>query len=294
MLLENLKSVKFLRVGRVGQIRFSVPEKMNALTEEIAEDFNTIVSTLRRSPGNLGAVVITGFPAPVFSAGGDLAFLQRRADQGRKQHFHQRNSQIMNEFYHKFLSVRSLPVPTIAAVNGAAIGAGACLALACDMRVFCDTAKIGFTFVSLGLHPGMGATHFVSSVAGPEAAFRMLLSGDVVDGREAVQDLRLGSKLVPGDPALCVEEATKLGERIARQAPIPMRGCMRSLRNIQDQGLDTALWREADAQAHCYATEDMQEGLAALREKRRPNFTSHDMSYTDFFNEGETGMKAKL
>jgi enoyl-CoA hydratase/carnithine racemase len=104
---------------------------------------------MRDNCGDVGAVVVTG-SGKAFSAGGDLAFLRRRSEDSGA-----RNSNIMFKFYERFLCVRKLPVPVIAAINGAAIGAGACFATACDMRVAAAGAKIGFTFPTLGLHPGM-------------------------------------------------------------------------------------------------------------------------------------------
>lgn len=88
-------------------------------------------------------------------------------------------------FYDKFLCVRRLPLPVVAAINGPAIGAGLCFAMACDVRVVSARARLGFTFVGLGLHPGMGATHLVASVAGYEVAYRLLLTGEVISGAEA-------------------------------------------------------------------------------------------------------------
>lgn len=116
-------------------------------------------------------MVLTG-EGRAFSAGGDLAWLRERASSDPRD-----NVDTMLAFYDRFLCLRSLPVPIIAAINGPAVGAGLCLTLACDLRVAARSAKLGFTFVHLGLHPGMGCTHFLPKIAGPQTAARLLLSG---------------------------------------------------------------------------------------------------------------------
>lgn len=256
------------RVGRVAKITLNMPEKLNAMTLELAEAFGDVVARLREDPSDFGAVVITG-AGRAFSAGGDLDWLRRRCSDTPS-----RNAQIMRDFYGMFLCVRRIPLPVIAAVNGPAIGAGLCFAMACDIRVVAKQAKLGFTFVGLGLHPGMGATHLVASVAGYEVAHRLLLSGELIGGSKA-QELHLATQ-VAEDGASAQAEAMRLAGQIAAQAPVAVRATVLSLRQKQDQGLEAALLREADAQAHGYGTADCREGLAAVAEKRRPNFVQYE------------------
>lgn len=238
------------------------PDKLNALTEELGKVFQQRVDELALNPA-LRAVVLTG-AGRAFSSGGDLAFLQARAASAAQE-----NAERMRAFYRRYLSVRDLPVPCVAAVHGAAIGAGLCLAMACDIRVVEDDAQLGFTFVRLGLHPGMGATHLAARALGPEVAARLLLTGDVIGGQEA-QRLGLALESVPSGEAL--PRALALARRMANAAPLALRATLRSLRLASEAELERALWREADAQAHSYASEDLLEGIAALREKRPPRF----------------------
>jgi len=151
----------------------------------MGDQFTDIVHSLCEGPGSegLGAVVLTG-AGRAFSAGGDLQFLYDRAKDTPS-----RNAVIMRRFYEKFLSVRRLPVPVVAAVNGHAIGAGLALALACDVRVCSAEAKMGITFVGLGLHPGMGSTHFLPRLVGVQQASLLMLTGRLVGAQEA---LRIG------------------------------------------------------------------------------------------------------
>ena len=261
-------SVLLNRRDGVAVITLSDPAKLNALNGSMAIDFSKVIDDLCDNCADIGAVVLTG-AGRAFSAGGDLAFLEHRAADTPS-----RNSQLMRRFYASFLQVRRLPIPVIAAINGPAIGAGLCLALACDVRVAAKSAKMGITFVNLGLHPGMGATHFLPQIVGPQIASRMMLTGEVVDGVEAARVGLVAQVSEDGDAAL--EDACELAQRMAQAAPLAVRGCVRSLRMKQDEGLDRALWREADAQAQVWNSRDMREGLDALVERRTPAFSDFE------------------
>ena len=148
--------------GKVAIITLNDPKRLNALNATMGDEFVSIIHDLIESNDmdGLGAVVLTG-SGRAFSAGGDLNFLKDRSNDTPY-----RNAVIMRRFYERFLSVRKLPVPVVAAINGPAIGAGLALALACDVRVASKDAKMGITFVGLGLHPGMGSTHFLPRLVG--------------------------------------------------------------------------------------------------------------------------------
>ena len=265
-------AVSLTKVGRVALITINRPKKLNALTSEVADDFASVITQLVHDPSEYGCAVITG-AGRAFSAGGDLDWLRLRTIDTPS-----RNSKIMHDFYNKFLRVREIPIPVVCAINGAAIGAGFCFAMACDIRIAAEKAKLGFTFVGLGLHPGMGATHLIAGVAGMEVAMRMLLTGDIISGADA-KELRLVSQTAP-DADSCKKAAMELAQRIAAQAPVAVRATVRSLRIKQDEGLDKALWREADAQSYGYSTEDCSEGIEAVAAKRKPRFKMYE-SYQD-------------
>jgi enoyl-CoA hydratase len=213
------------------------------------------------------ALVVTG-AGKAFSAGGDFEFLNNRSnDTGM------RNSVIMRSFYSKFLRIRDLPIPVIAAINGPAIGAGLCFALGADLRIASKSAKLGITFVGLGLHPGMGATYFLPRLVGPQVAARLCLTGEVVTGEEAA---KLGLVVEAVEDTEVLPKSLALASRIAEQAPIAVRSCVRSLRMQHDEGLDRALWREADAQSYCYSGVDLKEGVQAVAEKRKPGFVQRE------------------
>lgn len=252
-------------------VAFNRPMALNSLTEEVGREFGTALRAVHEDVApthseetgkQTRAVVLTGMGS-AFSAGGDWTFLTARSEDNPHH-----NALAMKQFYRLFLEpLRSLPVPVIAAINGHAIGAGLCVALATDMRVASLKAKMGVTFVGIGIHPGMGATHFLPALVGNQIAARLLLTADLVDGAEAKQ---LGLVLDAVEPDQVLPQALALGRRIANQSNVAVQTCVRTLRSKQDQGLESALWREADAQAQCYATRDIREGIASFKEKRPP------------------------
>lgn len=260
--------------GRVAVITLNDPKRLNALNAEMGDEFMEVVKDFQEGPGSdeLGAVVLTG-AGRAFSAGGDLGFLKDRGNDTPS-----RNSVIMRRFYERFLSVRRLPVPVVAAINGPAIGAGLALALACDVRVARHDAKMGITFVSLGLHPGMGSTHFLPRIVGPQQASKLMLTGDVIDGVEAHRIGMVADVVeeLTEDENATLATAIKMARRMTAAAPLAVRTCVRSIRMAQDDGLDRSLWREADAQAQVWNSRDLHEGVDALLEKRRPSFSNFE------------------
>ncbi|KAJ3341911.1 putative enoyl CoA hydratase [Gonapodya sp. JEL0774] len=277
----------------VAIITLNRPKTLNALTEEVGDAFVEVVKVgapsvtgwtgaaavcgwsrvvagteSLSSSSSLRCVVLTG-AGRAFSAGGDMGFLRNRISTTPGK-----NVEVMRSFYSRFLSVRTLPVPTIAAVNGPAIGAGLCLALACDMRVVERGSKVGVNFVRIGMHPGMAGSHLLPHLIGPQLASRLLLTGDLITGAEA---LSYGLAMAaPETGEAVVEEALAVAGRVARASPVAVRGTTRTMRMRTEDGMERALQREADAQAHGYASPDYPEGLAAILEKREPVFRDFD------------------
>jgi enoyl-CoA hydratase/carnithine racemase len=258
----RLEQVEVSVEAGVAELVLDRPATRNAMTEPMGQDIRAAVDSLRARE-DLRVVIVRG-AGGVFSAGGDLSFIEECAAAGAFA-----NRCRMEDFYRLFLSVRALRVPTIAAVGGPAIGAGACFALACDLRVAAADARFGFTFVKLGLHPGMGATYFLPRVVGPAAAADLLLTGRTVDAQEAAR-LGLVSRVVPPDRLL--DEARALAAEIAAGAPIATAQTALTLRGSLERTLDEALAREAHAQSIDYGTADVAEGVAAIRERRPPRF----------------------
>jgi enoyl-CoA hydratase/carnithine racemase len=217
------------------------------------------------------AVVLTG-AGRAFSAGGDLDMLERMARDGnaaRGGETRQRHEAFMGRFYRLFLRIRALPQPSIAAVNGPAIGAGCCVALACDLRLAAADARLGLNFTRLGIHPGMAASWTLPRLVGPARAAELLLTGRLLDGAEA-ERIGLVNRAVPREAVL--DEALALARSIAENAPLAVRGTKRSLARSPEATLDEQLDQEAREQALCYESRDLLEGLAAARARRAPAF----------------------
>jgi len=209
----------------VAVLTFNDPDRLNAMTEPMGQRLNQHVERLKDARG-LRAVVLTG-AGRAFSAGGDLAFLLARAADTPEN-----NVPAMKAFYGLFLSLRTLPVPVLAAINGPAIGAGFCVALGgCDIRYASPKAKMGLTFTKLGLHPGMGATHFLPALVGPSKAAELLLTGRVISAAEAAA-CGLVSEVVDDPTAHALALARELATSCA---PGAVRHCLKTLRSGQVQ-----------------------------------------------------------
>ncbi|GAA2051268.1 enoyl-CoA hydratase-related protein [Catenulispora yoronensis] len=244
-------------------VRLDDPERRNAMTATMTESWGRLMAELA-SDRDLRALVVTG-AGSAFSSGGDLGWIG--AEPGAPV---DRLRARMLPFYRTWLSVRELSVPTIAAVNGPAVGAGACLALACDLRYAADTAKFAVPFTRLGIHPGMAATWLLPEVVGMANARELLYTGRAVSGAEAVA-LGVYNRVFPATDLH--SEVARIAGEIAETAPIAVKLTKEALVGAGHESFEAALRWEALAQPITMATEDLQEGLAAQREKRSPRFT---------------------
>jgi enoyl-CoA hydratase/carnithine racemase len=171
-------------------------------------------------------------------------------------------------FYARYLSVTTLAVPVIAAIEGAAIGAGLAVAMACDLTIVDEDAKLALNFVQLGLHPGMGSTYLAPLRAGAMRGAELLMTGRRFDGRDAA---RFGIALEAVPAADVLPRALALAHAIARNAPLAVAGVKRG-RAVEAEELGRALAHEAREQAISYASADLGEGLLAASERRAPRF----------------------
>jgi enoyl-CoA hydratase len=233
----------------------------NAMSDDMTRQWAQEITRLRRNSG-VRCVVVTG-AGSAFCSGGNLAWIGSEPDKSVDE-----LRERMEPFYRAWLSIRELEVPTIAAVNGPAVGAGLCLALACDLRYAQRGASMSVPFVRLGMHPGMAATTMLPEAIGMAAARDLLLTGRSVDADEA---LRLGLVSAVFDDV--VEGVGAIAEQVAVNAPLPTRLTKLALRDGGHADFEAGLQWEALAQPVTLATTDLQEGLAAARERRRPRFT---------------------
>jgi enoyl-CoA hydratase/carnithine racemase len=256
-----------LRVDRrddgVAVLTLDNPEQRNAMSDAMTASWVAAVDDLA-ADRDLRAVVVTG-AGSAFCSGGNTGWIASEPD-ATVDHLRTR----MVAFYRAWLSIRRLEVPTIAAVNGPAIGAGLCVALACDIRYAARGARLGAPFVKLGMHAGMAATYLLPNVVGEAHARDLLLTGRLVDADEA---LRLGLVSRVLDAAGFLDEVLATAAGVAATAPVASRLTTVALRDGGHADFETALQWEGLAQPVTLATADLQEGIAAAREKRPPRFT---------------------
>jgi len=238
------------------------PDQRNAMSAPMTEAWQATIQQLA-DDATVRAVVVTG-AGTAFCSGGDPRWIAGDPDAP----VHVLRSRMLG-FYRAWLAVRDLEVPTIAAINGPAVGAGLCLALACDLRYAATSARMSAPFVRLGMHAGMAATYTLPRVVGPAHARDLLLTGRIVDAEEA---LRMGLvSEVLGQATFRAEVLSRAAE-IAATAPVASRLTTVALRDGGHADFESALHWEALAQPVTLATEDLQEGVRASRERRAPVF----------------------
>jgi enoyl-CoA hydratase len=256
-----------LRVDRpeagVVLLTLAVPERRNAMTEELTTAWGDAIRLLIGDE-SLRCVVVTG-EGTAFCAGGDLSWIDAGGSLGVAE-----IRARMLPFYRTWLAIRDLEVPTIAAVNGAAIGAGLALALACDLRYAVPDAVLSAPFTLLGIHAGMATTWLLPEVAGLQVARELLLTGRAMTGAEAAT-LGLVNRTFPADTFM--PDVLQVAHTIASRAPIATRLTKVALAGGGHRSFEAALDWESLAQPVTMATADLREGLRAQRERRPPRFT---------------------
>jgi len=236
---------------RVAVLTLDDPERRNALNAELVEGIVDAVDRLEADEG-VGALVITGAP-PAFCAGADLGDLGSAGREG------------LLAIYEGFLRIGRSSLPTVAAVNGAAVGAGMNLALACDLRIAARRAKFDTRFLDLGLHPGGGHTWMLRNAVGPSAAAALVLFGQVADGAEAE---RLGLALRCVDDDTVVSEAVAVAARAAsgpKELAAEIKRTLADMAAVADR--DGAVERELKPQLWSTRQPWFAERLAALRSR---------------------------
>ena len=240
------------------------------LSEEMVADLLAVLDEVESSP-DVGALVVTGAP-PAFCAGANLGNLGR-AGEGARRDGGTSQSTGLRGIYEAFLRVSRSPVPTVAAVNGAAVGAGMNLALACDVRLAARSARFDTRFLELGLHPGGGHTWMLERAVGSQTALAMVLFGQVLDGPAAEHR---GLVWTCHEDAEVVDAAVALAARAAAAPPELARRVKQTMRTVaalddHGQAVDT----ELDAQVWSLAQPWFAERLAAVQKRvsgpgRRP------------------------
>jgi enoyl-CoA hydratase len=259
--LADLVDVRLALPG-VPLVTLNLPELRNAMTTELTAAWTAAMDKVA-TDRSLRAVVVTG-AGSAFCSGADLSWL----DQGNlSDNTPDRLRDKMLPFYRTWLAPQQIPVPVIAAVNGPAVGAGLCLALACDLRYASSSATFSAPFSQLGTHGGMAVSWLLPEAVGMSRAREMLYTGRVVTADEA-----LSWGLVSGVADNVVEHTLKVAEGVAQAAPIAIRLTKAGLAQGSRGGFEVALQWEALAQPVTMATADIHKGIQARRERRPPTF----------------------
>jgi enoyl-CoA hydratase len=247
----QLKATRFELDGAVATVWFHRPHRHNAWTGRMHAEYRWILAHLAAQP-DVRAVVVTGTP-PAFCAGANLGNLGTA------------NGDSLGAIYEGFLRIARSPLPTLAAVNGAAVGAGMNLALGCDVRLAARRAKFDTRFLQIGLHPGGGHTWMLRRITGPQTAMAAVVFGQVLDGAEA-ERVGLAFRCVDDDALLSTAHAiAATAASTPRELAILTKATIRDMADIDDH--PAAVQRELDPQLWSTKQPWFAERLAALRAK---------------------------
>jgi enoyl-CoA hydratase len=245
---------------RIATLTVNRPDKLNALNAIVIGELGRAIDELVASE-DVGAVILTG-AGRAFVAGADIAELSAvSALEGRR--LARRGQEIFRRF-------ETSPKPTVAAVNGFALGGGCELAMACHVRVAAEGAKFGQPEVKLGLIPGYGGTQRLPRLVGRGRALQLLLTGEMIDAHEALR-IGLVNRVVPGDQLLSA--AATMIQQMLMNAPLALGACIDAVDRGLQMALDDALVLEATQFGVLITTNDTAEGTRAFLEKRPPRFT---------------------
>ncbi len=249
---------------RIATLTLNRPERLNALGGTLREDLYDAVIKAAADP-HVGVLVITG-AGRGFCSGGDVKAMSERDQSGQVAPANERFAPLRDRI---ILALRDCPKPVIAAVNGAAAGAGMNLALACDMRIASSAAKFSQAFVKRGIGPDWGGSWFLPRIVGAAKACELIFTGETIDAAEA---LKLGIVNAVAAPEELMIETQKLARKIAAGPPVAIQFAKRAINHNQDVDLRAGLEFETFAQNVCWETADAKEGVRAFVEKRAPVF----------------------
>ncbi|MDP6065922.1 MAG: enoyl-CoA hydratase [Alphaproteobacteria bacterium] len=253
--------------NRVGIIALNRPDQMNALTDAQLQRGVEVLQEFASDPG-VGAVVVTG-EGRAFCAGGDVAVMQTGEEFGPAGTPVEAQIETLRSWHRFPLLLNSMPKPTIAVVNGAAVGGGLGLALACDLRFASDKAKFGTAYARVGYDGDFGTTWQMTRLLGEAKAKELFFLPDILSAQEA---LRIGmvNRVFPHDELMT--EAMAIAGRVAAGPSVSYRYMKANVAHASTVDFATSLNREAETHIRCGQTEDHAEGVNAFLEKREPVF----------------------
>lgn len=260
----KFSNIVFEEIDKVARIIFNRLDVRNALNLELLGEMIQVVEYLSKND-KIRALIITG-TADVFSGGADVDYLENDLCKQPTTEIYK----VLTEYYGKAaLSLRKLPFPVIAAINGPAVGAAFDLSLNCDFRVAAKSATMGSIWVRISTIPALGGMFLLPRIVGYGRAAEMIFSGDIISAEEAY---RIGLVNHVYEDSQLQEQALALATRLSKKAP----GAVKIAKNGLNRGLDGTFGGEVDyavyMQSICLRMEDCLEGIRAFKEKREPKF----------------------
>ena len=257
MAYENLL---YEKKDQIGYVTFNRPKLLNALNRKTMEELGDLLS-VARDDAEVRVLILTGAGEKAFIAGADINELAQRAAIDGKE-FSLFGQGVLH-------MLETMGKPSIAAINGYALGGGCELALACTIRLASRTAKLGQPEVKLGIIPGYGGSQRLARLCGKGVAHELVLSGEMISAEET---LRIGLVNRVVEPAELIPAAEALAKKIIANAPLAVKFAMEAIEHGMEMPQEEGLFLEATLFGLCCATEDMREGTRAFLEKRPAQF----------------------
>lgn len=255
----TFETLRYEVADRIATLTVNRPEARNAIDGRVISEMYRALDAARGDAG-VGALIITGAGEKAFVSGADIGAIRAR----------RRREALLGLNNRLFAAIEAFEKPTIAAVNGYALGGGCEMALACDIRVASETARFGLPEVGLGIIPAAGGTQRLPRAIGWSRARAMILTGDPIDAREAE---RIGLVIAVVPPVDLLPKAREVAARILRRGPLAVRLAKRAMALAAEVPLSAGLEVESLIQAILFESRDKEEGTAAFLEKREPRFT---------------------
>jgi enoyl-CoA hydratase len=243
---------------QVATVTLNRPQVLHALNSTVFNELEQVFMTLTRDAG-VRVILLTGAGEKAFAAGADLNEIAR-LDVATGEAKSRRGQEVLR-------IIETCGKPVIACINGFALGGGCELAMACTIRLACETARLGQPEVKLGLIPGYGGTQRLPRLVGPSMALKLLLTGEMIGAPEALR-IGLVDEVVPADRLM--QRAEEIASTIVSMAPLAIAGCMEAVRWGRELRLEAATDVEAEIFGRLCGTEDKAEGTKAFLEKRAP------------------------
>ncbi len=257
--MSNYETILVEKRGNVAVLTINRPDKLNALNSKVHSEGVAALDELR-TDGEIRVVVITGAGEKSFVAGADISEFAGQTVVTQRSTFLEKTL---------FNSIDNFPKPVIAMINGFCLGGGCELALACDIRMASEKARLGQPEINLGIIPGGGGTQRLTRLVGEGKSMEMILSGEMIDANTA---LSLGLVNHVFAPDELESKTMEMANKIAEKAPIALQMAKEAVKLASRSNLDEGMRREVDLFAICFSTEDKEEGVAAFLEKRKPVF----------------------